>query len=111
MSFREIPQPISDVLAAARRIDPAHGVFVTVATEAEGPTWKFHPHKRWLILRDLDDESIIRGVACALLARTAHFGTGAVTEIPEHLRVRFQQAREALIAALDREPRAEGEQA
>ena len=109
MSFREIPPSISHVLAAARRIDPLHGVFVSIAPKGEGPAWELHPFRRWLILRDLDRETLIAAVACSLLLRGAYLGAAAITAIPEHLRVRHQQAREALIAALDDELGAGGD--
>ena len=103
MSFREIPPSISHVLAAARRIDPLHGVFVSIAPKGEGPAWELHAFRRWLILRDLDRETLIAAVACSLPSRGAYLGAAAITAIPEHLRVRHQQARNALIAALDDE--------
>jgi len=109
MSFREIPQSLSHILAAARRIDPLHGVFVSIAPEGEGPAWELHSFRRLLILRNLDRDTLIAAVACSLLLRGAYLGAAAITAIPEHLRVRHQQARDALVAALDDELGAGGD--
>ena len=91
---------IENVLAAARRLHPDYGLFVTVDSDG-GPAWEFHPYKRWLVLRTEDQKFILEAVACSLLARTASLGKGTVTAIPEHLQVRYQQVRGALAAALD----------
>jgi hypothetical protein len=105
MSSRALPPSIEHVLAAARRIHPAHGLFVTIETGSAGPQWEFHPFKRWLILRTRDQGPALEAVACSLLARTAWLGNGAVTSVPERLHERFRQALDALRAALQEEER------
>ena len=96
MSSRELPQSVEQVLAAARRIHPAHGLFVTFSPEASGSAWELHPFKRWLVLRTDDFASIREGVACSLLAQTAWLGTGDVTAVPEALLTRLQRLVEML---------------
>jgi len=66
--------------------------------------WEFHPYKRWLVLRTDDREHILEAVACSLLARTAWLGKGAVIAVPEHLHLRYRQALDALVGALDGGP-------
>jgi hypothetical protein len=106
-AFREIPQSVEPVLAAARRLYPQHSLFLTIAPAEHGPTWEFHPYKRWLVLRTDDPEHILEAVACSLLARTAWLGKGAVTAVPEPLRLRYRQALDALVGALESGPDAE----
>jgi hypothetical protein len=98
--FREPPPAVTQVLAAARRIDPALGLFVTCAPGTGGADWEFHPFRRWLILRDLNEGILVDAVACALLARTADLGKGALTEIPPPLRSRHRQVLDALESAI-----------
>ena len=101
MSFREVPPHVESVLTAARRIYPQHSLFVTIAPEQAGPAWELHPYKRWLVLRTEDQRAILEAVACSFLARTAWLGKGALTAVPEHLQMRFQQAHDALVGAFD----------
>jgi hypothetical protein len=91
---------IENVLAAARRLHPDYGLFVTVESVG-GPAWEFHPYKRWLVLRTEDQERILEAVACSLLARTASLGKGTVTAVPGHLESRFRPVLGALVGALD----------
>lgn len=106
-AYGDIPEPIEEVLAAARHVYPQHSLFVTIAPEQTGPTWELHPYKRWLVLRTEDPQRILEAVACSLLARTAWLGKGAVTAVPERLHGRHQQALDALVGALESGPDAE----
>ena len=99
-AYGDIPETIEEVLAAARRVHPDHGLFVTFAPMADGPTWEFHPFKRWLVLRTEDRSRVMEAVTCTLLARTAWLGKGAVTSVPQHLLVRYRQALDALEGGL-----------
>ena len=99
MAFRKIPPSVERVLAAARRIDPAHCPYVTFAPESEGPPWEFHPFKRWLVLRTEQDGRLLEAVTCSMLARTAWLGKGTVTAVPEHLNARYLSTLGALLAA------------
>jgi hypothetical protein len=100
MSSRALPPALGQVLAAARRIHPAHGLFVTVETGSAGRQWEFHPFKRWLVLRSLEEAPVLEAVACALLARGAWLGSGPVTAVPAGLQTRFAPVRAALRAAV-----------
>ena len=100
MSFREVPASVTQALSAARRIDPGHVLFVTYRPGDAGAAWELHPFKRWLVLRTDDQTCISEGIACALLARAAWLGTGAVTAVPEHLVPRFRRVSDALAEAL-----------
>jgi hypothetical protein len=100
MTFRDLPSHVERALAAARRLHPAHGLFVTVTPESSGPGWEYHPVRRHLILRTAAPGQVLEGVACSLLARNHCLGRKAVTAVPEHLRPRHVQALRALRAAL-----------
>jgi len=82
MTFRAIPPSVERVLAAACRIRPAHGLYVTVAPSADGPAWAFNPFRRWLLLRTDDVDQLINAVACTLLARSAWLAKGMVDAVP-----------------------------
>ena len=101
MTFRDNPPAVERVLTAARRIDPAHGLYVTFAPETEGLPWEFHPFKRWLVLRTKQHGHLLEAVACTMLARTAWLGNDAVTAVPESLEEPYLRALGALVAALD----------
>ena len=101
MTFRDNPPSVERVLAAARRVDPAHCPYVTFAPEREGPPWEFHPFKRWLVLRTEQDGRLLEAVTCSMLARTAWLGKGTVSSVPEHLNSRCFSASGALLAALE----------
>ena len=101
MTFRDNPPAVERVLAAARRIDPAHSLYVTFAPAAEEPPWEFHPFKRWLALRTDTPDAVVEAVACTLLARSGWLGQGAVTAVPNHLQDRFRSVRNALRGGVD----------
>ena len=103
MVLREYPPSVERVLAAARRIHPAHGLYVTVAPSGDGPAWAFNPFRRWLLLRTDDVDQLVDAVACTLLARSAWLGKGMVEVVPAPLRERFEQVRAVLCAALNAE--------
>ena len=105
MTFRDNPPAVERVLAAARRIDHAHCLYVTFAPESEGPPWEFHPFKRWLVLTTEQHGRLLEAVTCSMLARTAWLGKGAVTSVPEHLNARCLSTFGALLAALAEAPR------
>jgi hypothetical protein len=101
MTFRDNSPAVERVLAAARRIAPAHCPYVTFAPESGGPPWEFHPFKRWLVLRTEQHGRLLEAVTCSMLARTAWLGKGTVTAVPEHLNARYLSVLGALLAALD----------
>jgi len=101
MTFRDNPPAVERVLAAARRIDPAHSLYVTFAPESEGPPWEFHPFKRWLVLTTEQHGRLLEAVTCSMLARTAWLGKGTVSSVPEHLNARYRAVLGALLAALE----------
>ena len=105
MTFRDNPPAVERVLAAARRIDPAHSLYVTFAPDSEGPPWEFHPFKRWLVLRTALPGHLLEAVTCTMLARTAWLGKGTVTTVPESLGRQYHQTLGALLAALAEAPR------
>jgi hypothetical protein len=96
MTFRDLPYSVERALAAARRLHPAHGLFVTAAPGAEGPAWEYHPVRRYLILRTAEPGRVLEGVACSLLARNHYLGRHTVTAVPEHLQLRYSQLLDAL---------------
>jgi hypothetical protein len=101
MFLRDLPPAVERVMAAARRIHPDHGLFVTVAFGEDGPPWEFFPFRRWVVLRSEEPGRILEVVTCSLVARDAWLGKGAVTQIPAHLNDRYLSNLGALLAALD----------
>jgi hypothetical protein len=100
MSFRDLPSRVERALAAARRLHPAHGLYVTFAPDSEGPAWEYHPVRRHLVLRTREPGQVLDGVACSLLARHHYLGRHTPTAIPAQLRPRHEQTLRALRAAL-----------
>ena len=101
MTFRDNPPAVERVLTAARRIDPAHCLYLTFAPESQGPPWEFHPFKRWLVLRTEQHGRLLEAVTCSMLARTAWLGKDTVTAVPEHLNARYLSTLGALLAAFN----------
>ena len=101
MFLRENPPSVERVLAAARRIHPAHALYVKVEPSADGPAWAFNPFRRWLLLRTDDADQVVDAVACTLLARSAWLGKGMVEAVPARLQDRFAKIRAVLYEALD----------
>lgn len=96
MSFHDIPPAVEAILAAAGRVGPHCGPYLTYDPGAEGPAWELHPFKRWLVLGTEEPAAVLQAVACSILARSAWLGKGPSTAVPPALRARHAAITEHL---------------